>query len=124
MLSEKEINDKIDEWHAGDGSGMPLYEYLGMSQEEYRRFVENPSEYFSDEAYGMITQNLKNEMDDLFQKAFLSLGPDGMNLSFEIWNEDAKFLKEYQDQFDRDINSLDEYKRLTQETLAEDLYES
>jgi hypothetical protein len=36
---EKDIDDLIDEWHTGD-SALELYEYLGMSIEDYERFVK------------------------------------------------------------------------------------
>jgi hypothetical protein len=34
------IDDFIDQWHDGAGEGMPLYEYLGMTLEEYAAWVE------------------------------------------------------------------------------------
>ena len=37
-MNEKEILAKIDEWHYSD-SELPLYEYLGMTKEEYVYFV-------------------------------------------------------------------------------------
>lgn len=33
------IDDKIDEWHKGN-SNKPLYEFLGITFEEYKKFVE------------------------------------------------------------------------------------
>lgn len=96
MLSEEQIDDKIDEWHAGD-TGVPLHEYLGMTHEEYKHFLEN------------TTQSLKDEMDDLSQKAFLSLGPEGMKLD----------LKEYE----AESSNLVEWERLSKETMVDDLYE-
>ena len=38
-MTNKEIDDLIDEWHEGD-SDLELYEYLGMTFEEYAKFVE------------------------------------------------------------------------------------
>ena len=35
----KTIDDQIDEWHNGD-SDLELYEYLGMTLEEYEKFVK------------------------------------------------------------------------------------
>jgi len=35
-----DLDDLIERWHEGDGEGMELHEYLGMSREEYRRWVE------------------------------------------------------------------------------------
>ena len=40
MKTEEEINDLIDKWHDGD-SEMALHEYLGMTWDEYKLFVEN-----------------------------------------------------------------------------------
>jgi siroheme synthase (precorrin-2 oxidase/ferrochelatase) len=36
----EEIDDFIDEWHESD-SDITIYEFLGMSQKEYRMWVEN-----------------------------------------------------------------------------------
>lgn len=36
---EKEINDLIDQWHAGDGK-IPLHEFLGMTWDEYCKWVK------------------------------------------------------------------------------------
>ena len=36
-----DIDDYIDEWHEGKGE-IPLYQYLGMNQSEYSRWVINP----------------------------------------------------------------------------------
>ena len=38
-MTEKTIDDLIEEWHDGDSS-LELYEYLGMSLEEYKKFVK------------------------------------------------------------------------------------
>lgn len=37
-----QIDDYIDEWHDGDYD-VEIYEFLGMTQEEYRLWVENDS---------------------------------------------------------------------------------
>lgn len=37
-----EIDDFIDEWHSGD-SIEPLHSFLGMTQDEYRLWVDDPS---------------------------------------------------------------------------------
>ena len=34
-----EIDDYIDLWHDGDGDGKKLHEYLGMTWEEYGRWL-------------------------------------------------------------------------------------
>ena len=35
-----DIDDFIDSWHAGAGNGKTLPQYLGMTEEEYRRWAE------------------------------------------------------------------------------------
>jgi hypothetical protein len=37
----EEINDYVDEWHESD-SDESIYDYLGMSQQEYRLWVHDP----------------------------------------------------------------------------------
>jgi hypothetical protein len=37
------LDDLVDRWHEGDGLGMELREYLGMSWDEYCRWVEGRS---------------------------------------------------------------------------------
>jgi len=44
-MNEEEINDRIDEWRAGD-TGVLLHTYLGMSPEEYHIFCMSPEIYF------------------------------------------------------------------------------
>jgi len=39
----KSTDDLIDEWHSGD-STLELYEYLGMTIEDYKNFVEGNNE--------------------------------------------------------------------------------
>jgi len=43
-LTDEQVNDLIDEWHDGD-SDLELHEYLGMSLEEYKKFVEGSITY-------------------------------------------------------------------------------
>ena len=43
-MTEEELDDLIDEWHLNK-TGIPIYEYLGMTQEEYILFVKDPEEY-------------------------------------------------------------------------------
>jgi hypothetical protein len=38
-IEEDFINNQIDEWHKSN-SELPLYEYLGMTEEEYEKFVK------------------------------------------------------------------------------------
>lgn len=40
-----QIDDKIDEWHASK-SNLQLHEFLNMSLDDYKLFVEDPSAYF------------------------------------------------------------------------------
>ena len=37
----EEIDDYVDEWHDSD-SEVPIFDYLGMSQQEYRLWVHDP----------------------------------------------------------------------------------
>jgi len=37
-MTEQEIDDKITEWHSSD-SQLTIYEYLGMTWEQYSHFV-------------------------------------------------------------------------------------
>lgn len=39
---EERLEIQIDDWHAGAGSHLELHEYLGLSWEQYKRWVENP----------------------------------------------------------------------------------
>lgn len=36
-----DIHDAIGRWHEGDGYGVELHEYLGMSWDEYARWAES-----------------------------------------------------------------------------------
>ncbi len=38
-MTEKELLDKIDEWHESD-SKLPLHEYLGWTREQYKEWLE------------------------------------------------------------------------------------
>lgn len=37
-----DISDFVDRWHDGDCEGVSLHEYLGMTVDEYRLWVERP----------------------------------------------------------------------------------
>ncbi len=39
--SADELDDFVDDWHEG-GTGMPLHDFLGLSREDYARWVEQP----------------------------------------------------------------------------------
>ncbi|MFC9226370.1 hypothetical protein ACFT8W_37540 [Streptomyces hygroscopicus] len=39
--SVDDLDDYIDDWH-DEGSDLPLYEYLGMTRDEYRLCTERP----------------------------------------------------------------------------------
>jgi hypothetical protein len=45
-LTEEQIDIKIEAWHNGDGEGMELYEYLGVSQEEYAQWIQSKTNLF------------------------------------------------------------------------------
>jgi hypothetical protein len=36
------IDDAIDRWHAGDGKGVPLHVYLGLTPEQYEKWLRDP----------------------------------------------------------------------------------
>jgi DNA-binding transcriptional ArsR family regulator len=40
-VTADEIDDFVDMWHEG-GTGMPLHDFLGLSREEYARWVAEP----------------------------------------------------------------------------------
>jgi hypothetical protein len=39
---ERALDDAIDEWHASPG-GLDLHAFLGMTSQEYVRWVQSPS---------------------------------------------------------------------------------
>ena len=39
-FSEQDLDDLVDKWHESD-SKLSLREYLGMTEEEFKKFVEN-----------------------------------------------------------------------------------
>jgi len=41
MNIEDQLLDKIDQWHEDKTIEIPLYEYLGMTWEEYKEYVKN-----------------------------------------------------------------------------------
>lgn len=41
------IDDLIDEWHKSD-SELPLHEFLGWSEEDYRKWVMDPNHGVND----------------------------------------------------------------------------
>lgn len=46
VVSEEEINAMIDEWHFTDGClDYKLYEYMGMSEEDYSIWTTKPSNF-------------------------------------------------------------------------------
>lgn len=42
QVSAEQIVDFIDRWHEAAEDDVPIYQYLGMSREEYGRWVEDP----------------------------------------------------------------------------------
>jgi len=43
LWTEEKLLDEVDRWHEMHGDGVPLHEFLGMTHDEYARWVENPS---------------------------------------------------------------------------------
>ena len=43
-ISKEEFLDLIDEWHTNLKSKEPLHKWLGMTPEEYKKWVEEPKE--------------------------------------------------------------------------------
>ncbi len=41
------MNDKIDEWHESEYN-LKIHEYLGMSKERYKHWVERPQDFCAD----------------------------------------------------------------------------
>jgi len=41
QASAEDINEFIDEWHAGSAK-QPIYDFLGMTEEEYARWLRDP----------------------------------------------------------------------------------
>lgn len=41
-MTDDEIDDRIDRWHAGEGDGRPLHEFLGWSRERYAAWLTAP----------------------------------------------------------------------------------
>lgn len=37
-----DVDDEIEAWHSGPDSGVPLWEFLGMTEAEYQTFIEIP----------------------------------------------------------------------------------
>lgn len=40
---DESIDDWVDRWHNDKSTQLPLHEYLGMSWEQYGRWLEKPS---------------------------------------------------------------------------------
>jgi hypothetical protein len=45
---DRRVNDMIDRWHNGEGEGQTLYEFLGVSKEDYAAWVERRGRLMSD----------------------------------------------------------------------------
>jgi hypothetical protein len=43
QASADDINDSIDAWHAGSGKES-IHDFLGMTEEEYARWLRNPDQ--------------------------------------------------------------------------------
>jgi hypothetical protein len=42
-MTNEELDDLVDRWHNGEGEGLELHEYLGMTWEEYEQWLTSPS---------------------------------------------------------------------------------
>lgn len=73
-LEKDIINDYIDKWHDGEGQGLKLYEYLGMSLKEYEYFLLD-EDHLEDISYARIfnldieevikNKNMKSNFEEL-----------------------------------------------------------
>ena len=45
-LTEETIYDLVDQWHDKEEDGVPLHEFLGLTWNDYKLFVENPTEFW------------------------------------------------------------------------------
>lgn len=43
-MTDEEINDRVDYWHDNPELNVPLHEYLGMTWNEYKAWVEQTFE--------------------------------------------------------------------------------
>ena len=39
--TEEELDDLVEKWHAEENAAMSLYEFIGVSREEYFKWVSN-----------------------------------------------------------------------------------
>jgi hypothetical protein len=39
-VTPEEVDDLVELWHEGAGGDLPLHEFLGMSWDEYKTFVQ------------------------------------------------------------------------------------
>jgi hypothetical protein len=44
MTIDDRMDDLIDLWHEGDGQGMSLHEWLGLTWDQFARWAEDPSD--------------------------------------------------------------------------------
>lgn len=61
-----EVHDYIEMWHESDDCNMQLFEFLGMTEEEYSRFVQD------ERNLGAILYSRKNKvpLNSIFQKDY------------------------------------------------------
>lgn len=38
-MTTEEFDTLVEKWHQGDGTGLKLHEYLGMTWEEYKSYL-------------------------------------------------------------------------------------
>lgn len=46
VVEPEDVDDFIGDWHDGEGEGQELWEYLGISEDEYELLVDNAEEFF------------------------------------------------------------------------------
>lgn len=49
LAREKELADRIDRWHANPAQDQPLHEYLGLTLEQYERWLKDPDALYKGE---------------------------------------------------------------------------
>ena len=43
VVHPNDIDEHVEKWHKGEGRNQELWEYLGLTKEEYWRWVRNPN---------------------------------------------------------------------------------
>jgi uncharacterized HAD superfamily protein len=66
----KEISDYIDFWHDKDKTDIPLRSYLGMTEEEYGKYITKGDIYILYIIEVRKNEKLQKELSDLKHEAF------------------------------------------------------